>query len=389
MVQILESNKKPSFMQRLGVGVERGVNRLYDEQQQQKSAAAEAENKRQLMQEQFGLKSGLERQKMLDKLALLEHLKGSENKPYAQQLMESEGEEFSENSVAPSEQEFNAENEALSLLFPEIARDRRSAEESRLRKEKYQHQKFLEERKYHTDYSKKAEENISKIHEMLPGLENSLDLVRDSVESGNVGAFSWANLSRRLGLPELQSAKGKQLETAVKENLLSNMSRVSARAQNIWFEQRLNSMIAQAGTSKEANLSAQEVLEAELAMKRSYLTAFERIAEEDEQKYGYVRKDAEKRAHAASKPLEKQVFDRQVYRLKDLEEQEKGDSSLKKSVGQKVTKGTPLTIRMAKFYKEKFGDKALEVAKKNGYFVPTVDEVKLYMERPREYRETL
>ena len=64
-------------------------------------------------------------------------------------------------------------------------------------------------------------------------------------------------------------------------------------------------------------------------------------------------------------------------------------SSIKKEVGKKVIKGTPLTLSMAKLYKDKFGDKALEVAKENGYLIPTYEDYQSYQSRPREFRENL
>jgi len=63
--------------------------------------------------------------------------------------------------------------------------------------------------------------------------------------------------------------------------------------------------------------------------------------------------------------------------------------ALKGKLGKNVLKGTPLTLYMARLYKEKYGKDALDIAKKNGYTVPTVEEFRLFRERPPEFREGL
>lgn len=249
--------------------------------------------------------------------------------------------------------------------------------------------KFEADRAYHTQFSKKAEEEAEGIRSSLSRKQNSLNFARDAIESSDMSYFSPDKLADATGIDLFRTAKGAQLVTAGKENLLSNMSRVSARAQNQWFEQRLNSMFAKIGQSKEANLTVQEMLEGEVAIDSLYLKEFDKIAERDMEDYGYVKKDISKRAHDAIKPLEKEIMKRSSYRMKEIEEKEKGLSSMKKQVGKNVSKGTPFTLAMAKLYIEKFGDKALDVAEKNGYSVPTYEEFGTYQERPQQFRESL
>lgn len=253
--------------------------------------------------------------------------------------------------------------------------------------EKIKRKEFESEREYHTGFSKELEKEINRQREVIPKKENSLNLARNAVESGNLGYFSLDKLADATGVDLFRTAKGSQLITASKENLLNNMGRVSARAQNIWFEQRLNSMFPKIGQSTEANLTVQEMLEGELALDKAYLKEFDRLSQEDESRYGYVKKDVSRRAHQAIKPLEGEIFKRTTYRMKEIEEQEKGLNSLKKEIGKKVPKGTPMTLAMAKLYKDKFEDKALEVALNNGYYVPSIEEFKLFQQSPQEFRE--
>jgi hypothetical protein len=281
----------------------------------------------------------------------------------------------------------------LTAVDPALGREARMAKDSALKEQRHnqdvERQTFESERKYNTDFSKKAEEEVEGIRNSLSKKEFSLNLSRDAVESGEVGALSLANLAQRLGVPEWQSMKGAQLETAIKENLLSNMSRVSAKGQNLWFEKRLSSMMAQIGKSQEANLAAQEILEGETAMDRSYLENFDRLANDDMEKYGFVKKDISKRSHDAAKHEEKDILKRTSYRLKELEEQEKGLSNMKARIGKNVTKGEPLTLAMAKLYKDKFGNDALKVAEKNGYYIPSIEEFSTFRATPQEFREDL
>lgn len=252
---------------------------------------------------------------------------------------------------------------------------------------KQQRKTFESDRAYHSQIANKTLEDANKIRESLSKKKNALAMARNAIESNEVGFFSPDKLADTTGIDLFRTSKGAQLVTAGKENLLSNMSKVSSKAQNMWFEQRLNSMFPKIGQSLESNLTVQEMLEGEVALENVYLNALDRISEEDVEKYGFERKDIEKRARKAIEPLEKEILNRTSYRLKEIEEQEKGLSFLKKQAGKKVIKGTPLTLAMAKTYKEKFGDKALDMAKKNGYSIPTIEEFKIYQMRPQEYLE--
>lgn len=273
------------------------------------------------------------------------------------------------------------------LIDPRYEKLARYELDKRQKQDELRRKEFIEDRKYNSDYTKKLEENVNELRGSLQKKENALDLAKNAVETGDLNFFSLDNLANRTGIDLFRTAKGAQLITAGKENLLNNMGRVSARAQNIWFEQRLNSMFPQIGQSKEANLTIQEMLEGENALDKAYVNEFDRLAEDDEKKYGYVKKDIERRARSNIKPFEERLFKRTSYRLKDIEEREKGLSRLKKEVGKKVVKGTPLTLSMAKLYKDKFGDKALEVAKKNGYSIPTIEDFEFYQQSFRDMDE--
>lgn len=310
--------------------------------------------------------------------------------------------EFEEQNAPPQEQpqqkkKFDASTIPDELIFKlglvdkDAAQEVRMAKDSALKQNRFieesERKEFKEERDYHSSYAKEAEKDANNLRTTIPRKENALHFARDAVETGDMSYFSPDKLADATGIDLFRTAKGAQLVTAGKENLLSNLSRVSARAQNLWMEQRMSSMFPKIGQSQEANLTTQEMLEGEVEMDKTYLKEFDRLADEDQEKYGYVRKDIQKRAVNAAKTEQDEVLKRTSYRIKEVEEQEKGLTSLKKQVGYKVLKGTPLTLTMAKLYKEKFGDKALATAKANGYYIPSLEEFKYYQQRPEEHRD--
>ena len=175
-----------------------------------------------------------------------------------------------------------------------------------------EHRRFVEDRKYHSEKIKEAEKKVSGLREALPRKKVANSMAMNAVQSGEVGAFSLANLAERTGFKELATAKGAQLSTASKENLLSNMSRVSAKAQNQWFEQRLSSMFPQVGQSREANETIMEMLQAEVDTDEAYMKNYDKISDEDRKKFGYVREDIEKRARKETEKEETEIFDRML-----------------------------------------------------------------------------
>jgi hypothetical protein len=294
---------------------------------------------------------------------------------------------FPDEQIAQITAKNAAVGQALRMRKDAAIKNVQHQEDVDLKREKAERDKFESERSYHTQFSKEAEKEAEGIRSALPRLEMALDFARNAVETGKVDYFSPDKLADATGIDLFRTAKGAQLITAGKENLLGNMSRVSARAQNQWFEQRLNSMFPKIGQSKEANLTTQEMLEGEAALNNAYLKNFDRLSQEDMDKYGFVKKDISKRAHDMNKFDEKEILQRTTYRMKEIEEQEKGLSELKKQVGKTVTKDTPLTLAMAKLYKEKYGKEALKVAEKNGYYIPTLEEFQTFQKNPREFRE--
>jgi len=282
-------------------------------------------------------------------------------------------------------------SQALSNPNEQVRRWGEGAQKALEAKESQQRKRFESDREYHRKGTEKAEESVRGLREALPRKESALSLARNAVESGDVGRLSKANLAQIFpgAIGKLfQTAQGAQLVTAGKENLLSNMSRVSARAQNQWFEQRLNSMFPQIGQSEEANLTTQEMLEGELALEKAYLDAYDKIAHQEEKEFGFIRRGIDRKARQTIKPLEQQIFDRTMFRIKQIQEQQEGLPPLNQ-LQKKVAKGTPLTPAMARLMLERYGDvnTVHRVATKLGYDIPTDEELNFYTQSFREIGE--
>lgn len=221
----------------------------------------------------------------------------------------------------------------------------------------------------------------------VPKKQIALEHARNALETGNLGYFSKDKLADITGVDAFRTAKGAQLVTAGKENLLSNMNSVAAKANNIWFEQRLNSMFPKIGQSDEANLTVQEMLEGELALDKAYLNEFDRLSKEDEETFGYPRKDIDQRARSAVEPIQDKILKRSAYRMREIYEKELGADRVKKRINEKVSKGTPLTAETARMFLDKYKNKelAISAARKLGYTIPSVDDVESYRQDQREF----
>ena len=428
MVQIIPRNQ-PTFGERISAGITQGVDRgsqyagmAMENAMQQKSKLADMQRKQQFAQqimddpaleglplatrrllanEAAGLTSAQATKATLNSLRevasddRLGEILGDGSGGLSQgQSSDSLGMQSDQNLDAPSRSTGrNYEGEIQKWQKILADRDPRNRDFAKAKIEELRRQQeigrkqFIDERNFQTQFSKPIEEKVANLREAIPRKESALNLARSSIENGDLSFFSKDKLADFTGIDAFRTAKGAQLVTAGKESLLNNMGRVSAKAQNIWFEQRLNSMFPKIGQSNEANLTIQEMIEGELAMDKLYQETFDRLTSQDEENFGYVKKDIDKRTHQSIKEKEKEIFNRTSHRIKELEEQEKGLEKATARVGKNVVKGTPLTLGMAKLYKDKYGQNAFQIAKKNGYYIPTLEEFQLFQQRPQEFRE--
>ena len=262
------------------------------------------------------------------------------------------------------------------LLELSMSRDPaiKNAVDTELKMRDSRRQTYKDERKYHQQGATEAEKNASAIRNSLRPKEASIRLAEEAIATDETGPLSMANIANRLGIPELMNAAGTELNQAGKEFFIGTLSRVSAKAQNQWLEQRISQLFSQVGDPKINAMMKTTMLKAELKANRAYLNEYDRLAKEDLAQYGYIKKDIEQRAYEASEDAHSQIINETSYKTRQLYEQEKGYDWLKKNIMKKVPKGTYLTEDMARIlnneYKNDY-EKVLENAEKLGYTIPS------------------
>lgn len=237
---------------------------------------------------------------------------------------------------------------------------------------------FESERDYATKLTDNFRQKQSNLRNTLPIKEQAFQLAEQALSTGEVGAFSGANLARRTGMNEFESAAGAGLNLAAKEFLIGNLSQVSAKAQNRWLEQIMSSAFPRVGQSNEANLTVLEGVRAAKDLANMELQIGSELEQQDLNRLGYVDKDIEYRLQKAMEPESKKILDRLSYRTKVLSESEKSNKQLLAMTNKKVPQGTYLTRKMFNVFKRKLktDEDALKRAKILGYKIPTNNDVK-------------
>lgn len=244
-----------------------------------------------------------------------------------------------------------------------------------------QDDRYTKDRKYHQQGSAEAEKNASALRNSLRQKEASIRLTDEAIATGETGPLSLANISQRLGLPELMNPAGTQLNQAGKEFFFGTLSRLAAKNQNIWMDQKISGLMAQVG---DPQLNAQmktTILGAELKANKAYLKEYDRLANEDMQNYGYVRKDIESRAYSASEDEHNKIMDETSYKTRKIYEQGKGEKWLVENINKKVPKGTIATqTDIKRFLNQYKGDFRATTTnmKKLGYRIPEQEEIEIW-----------
>lgn len=264
---------------------------------------------------------------------------------------------------------------------PQLANVMQQQSNQELKGQEYRRRAFESERDFNEKKSADFRKTISGLRQSIPRKQNALQLARTALESEDLSMFSKDHLADILNLPGLRTASGAALNLAVKENLFSNLSRVSAKAQNMWLEKVMAGAFAAKGQTLEANLTVQEALEAELALDKAQTEMYEQLAQQDMQKQGFEGGDIEARTFKAMEPIEKDIRDRMSYRTRSIYEEEKGLKELYKMADKKAPTGTPLTRKMFQIFLKKTGspEKAIEKAKQQGYTILPNDKVQEYI----------
>lgn len=145
--------------------------------------------------------------------------------------------------------------------------------------------------KQHHEIAKDTLKDVATKASGLPQKQMALDSLREAIQERNLGFFSPDNLAELTGIEGLRSPEGALFKTASKEFFLGNLSRVGAKGINQWIERQVSDMAQKIGRSTEANLVVTEALQADLDVEKKQIELTNRIADEMEKKYGYVRRD--------------------------------------------------------------------------------------------------
>jgi hypothetical protein len=269
----------------------------------------------------------------------------------------------------------------LAGLNPPVANILQKQAEQKVKGEEYKRRAFESERDYNEKKSADFRKTVSGLRQSIPRKQNALDLARTALESEDLSMFSGDYLADLFNVPGFRSPSGAALNLAIKENLFSNLTRVSAKAQNMWLEKVMAGAFASKGQTLEANMTIQEALEAELALDKAETEIYNQLAEEDMKKQGYEGGDIEARTFKAMEPIQKDIQERMAYRTRTIYEKEKGTKELYKLANKKAPTGTPLTRNMFQVFLKKTGspEKAIERAKQLGYTILPNDKVQEYI----------
>lgn len=217
----------------------------------------------------------------------------------------------------------------------------------------------------------------------LQSKEMALNSMEDAIRTGNTGFWTRDNFANMLGRfgESLRTAKGAQLLNAQKEFLLGNISRAGSRP-NQWIEQQIMTMLTHPGRSEEANLAVVESLRSQVELEKLREQLTDKIEAETIARTGRpdTTEGLASKVSEAMKPYADKIQGKLSYRLREVYEKELGDQ-LYYDIGKKVSSGTPLTRRAAGYlvYKTKGNlPKALDLARKLGYTIPTKEEALEY-----------
>ncbi|NGX36863.1 MAG: hypothetical protein K1000chlam2_00008 [Chlamydiae bacterium] len=300
--------------------------------------------------------------------------------PQPQQQAQQPQEPVAQPQIAPQKSIFGdmTEDQLVATQAAPTERIRRGGA-AELEKRKLDHSRFAADRTFHAKGAQKSRDEFNALRRSLRGKESALMTSKIAIESGETGPISWANVSKKLDLPELMNSAGTMLSQSGKTFFFGNMEKVSAKAQNQWLEQRIASLASEVGDPLYSALTKNAMLAGELALDKAYTEAYQRIAKQDMIDFGYERNDIEDRAYEATENIHRNILTETSYKTRELYEEEKGDKWILDHAGDKVTPGTQLTKNTLGALVHKYkGDmsKAVRNAKKLGYSISQVENIK-------------
>lgn len=412
MVQIIESNRRPSGSERFGNAfsgiVRQGVDFLHDKKARQEAAQyMQEENdavKRLTGQDISGVNDPKQRQQIVSEL-----LRGeNERKKFQEQTSAKDqqfkskvdyfSEKFGKGKVSQDsemrqrkEEGFEPENDfdssrisdedviEATMIDPILGRtlgDIKKADiKAKTEKEKAKQSKFESDRQYHSKTSDPILQKASDVIQSAPikrGLNNQQ---RIDIQSGNTSGLI-PYLVEKTGAEIWRNPESARFKTIAKESFIESLNSIGGGARpNQFIERQLSEAQPALGRSAEANLTILDMLEFkdDLIEKRAEL--IRDFAKIDRDELGYVKNDVAERADAKMASYAEKKQEALAYDIRQRKEANMNDQELAKEIALgAVTPGTPLTLRAASMLMIKNGDdpkKAQAEAKKLGFTIPS------------------
>lgn len=342
MVQIIqEGPKRQSFAQKLNLGVGRGLEgaqQIFDQYRQQEAMAQENEAAKRLGVDLSGIQDPKMRQE-----ALAYALQGANQQNLEQTRQQGKtnlfkekqgflgqllgGQQGQQNSMTALDAQGSANNQMeqqeggqfdpsqitdaqilqLSAMDPVLGREARMAKDSALKQKSREQQMNFEReklsRKEQTEISKPVLLELNQSRKNIPLQEQAIIDIKEA--SPKVSARDY--FADVTGFEPLRTAEGAKLKTGIKDFFLSDLTRAGTRP-NQWIEQQLADALPKIGRSPEANLITAEGLQFKVDLAKKRIETIDRLAEQDREKYGFVKGDVDSRA---AKEMKKYVVDRQ------------------------------------------------------------------------------
>lgn len=294
------------------------------------------------------------------------HAKNKENE-FLKKLMQknNSGNEFNESNETGNEYSMD-EIYAASKIDSNLAK---SMEEQN----KLSQKKFEAGRKFHTERSSKFLNSVQETAEGLREREVALQSAMSAVQSGQMTPFGgdfWADL---LNAPQLRTASGAELQAAAKVNLMGSLKKFGARP-NQFIEKQVSDAFSKAGESAEAQMAKLKILESVLEMEKKQIDLADYLADQDREKYGYVREDIDSRVRKLMVPIAEERMQELSFDLQENKEKDLGNKKLRQDALKEVPKGTYLTPGMASILLEKVEEdeeNAIKLAQELGYTIPS------------------
>lgn len=225
------------------------------------------------------------------------------------------------------------------------------------------YKKDIDRRDFEAKRSNPILEANDKFLSQIPTIEQSLNFAEQAIETGNASGIGPA-IAEITGLPFLKNADSKQLQSALKNAFVTDLSTITG-VKNVFIEQQLSGAYPSIGESKDSQQVSQEVGRAVFDVKKKKAELTSEVAQQLYKEKGYV--NADELNNLVMKQLKPYAIHREEqsnFRVQQI--REKANPKEVRSL-KKVFPGSPLTQEKVNYLVSKFGDEALNEAVKLGY----------------------